>query len=51
MGTLGIPIISNISFPNTERGIGQWWKDQLEQLMLENRQGSETISRGKGRLP
>ena len=35
MGSLGIPVISKNSFPNTERGIGQWWKDPLEQFMLE----------------
>ena len=48
MGTLGIPVMSKNSFTNTERGIGQWWKDQLKLSMLEAGKEEKQLAEDRG---
>ena len=35
MTTLGVPCMSQKSFINTERQIGEWWRDKLHESMIE----------------
>jgi len=35
MGVLGVPVMTPKSFTSTEREIGDWWKQELEKVMLE----------------
>ena len=35
MGVLGVPIMSTKCFINTERDIGEWWRKQLQEVMVE----------------
>lgn len=35
MGVLGVPVMTPKSFTSTEHEIGDWWKQELEKVMLE----------------
>ena len=35
MGVLGVPVMSAKNFINTERDIGEWWQNQLQEVMVE----------------
>lgn len=35
MSVLGVPVMSKQSFTKTERSIGEWWQQHLEESMLE----------------
>ena len=48
MGTLGIPVMSKNSFTSTERDVGRWWKDQLEQSMLEAGKEEKRLAEERG---
>ena len=48
MGTLGIPVTSKNSFTRTERDVGRWWKDQLEQSMLEAGKEEKRLAEERG---
>ena len=48
MGTLGIPVMSKNSFTSTERDVGRWWKDQLEQSMLETGKEEKRLAEERG---
>ena len=48
MATLGIPVMSKNSFTSTERGIGKWWKQQLELSMLEAGREEKRLAEERG---
>ncbi len=35
MGVLGVPVMTKSAFIQTERDIGEWWKEKLSESMLE----------------
>ncbi len=35
MSVLGVPVMTPVSFINTERDIGLWWKERLVESMVE----------------
>ena len=48
MATLGIPAMSKNSFTNTERGIGEWWKQELELSMIEAGREEKRLAEERG---
>ena len=35
MGTLCVPVMSKDTFTHTERHVGEWWREQLQETMQE----------------
>ena len=35
MSVLGVPVMSGRHFINTERDIGEWWRNELQELMIK----------------
>ena len=48
MGILGVPVMSKASFINTERKIGEWWKDKLKESMLEAGREERRLAEERG---
>ena len=48
MATLGIPVMSKKCFTNTERSIGEWWKQQLELSMMEAGREEKRLAEERG---
>ena len=46
---MGTPVVSKSCFIHTERGIGERWKDELEQSMIEAGCEEKRIAEMKGR--
>ena len=48
MATLGIPVMSKNSSTSTERGIGKWWKQQLQLSMLQAGREEKRLAEERG---
>ena len=48
MGVLGVPVMTKASFINTEREIGQWWKEKLTESMLEAGREEKRLAEERG---
>ena len=48
MSVIGIPVMTKASFIDTERDIGGWWKEDLQQSMAEAGQEEKRIAEKNG---
>lgn len=48
MGVLGIPVMSARHFINTERDIGEWWRQQLQEMMVEAGKEEKRLAEERG---
>ena len=48
MGVMGVPVMSKASFIQTERDIGESWKEKLRSSMAEAGQQEKRIAEEKG---
>lgn len=48
MSILGVPVMTPKSFTNTEREIGEWWRRELEELMLEAGREEKQLAEERG---
>ena len=48
MGVVGVPIMTKTTFINTERDIGEWWKRELQDSMIEAGKEERQLAVEKG---
>lgn len=48
MSTIGVPVMTKNSFIHTERGIGEWWNEQLQQSMIEAGKEEKRLAEERG---
>lgn len=48
MSTLGVPVMAPKNFVNTERSIGEWWQQQLQQSMAEAGKEEKRLAEERG---
>ena len=48
MGVLGVPVMSAKNFIHTERDIGEWWREQLQEVMVEAGKQEKELAEKRG---
>lgn len=48
MGVLGVPVMSPNQFVSTERDIGEWWRREMEQVMVEAGKEEKRLAEERG---
>ncbi len=48
MSVLGVPVMTPVSFINTERDIGLWWKERLVESMVEAGKAEKQLAEERG---
>ena len=48
MGVLGVPVMSPKSFTSSERDIGEWWQQELEQIMIDAGKEEKRLAEERG---
>ena len=50
MGVFGVPVMSEKNFINTERDIGEWWRKQLQEVMVVTGKEEKHLAEKRGDL-
>lgn len=48
MGVLGVPVMTKKSFTNSERDIGEWWRKELEHIMVDAGKEEKRLAEERG---